>query len=152
MKKIFIILTLTALFISCDKGNKTEETKKTDIRDKYVGTYDYKMTGTIYASYAGEIIATIPLNETGTDNISKSGETELIVMSLNMTLSGTKLLPITMPFTNNENGVSMVGSIIHSGNVSNNLITITSEYSGTVTTSGISGTVNGSTTTILTKR
>ena len=153
MKKLLLLALLPMLLsIGCSKDEPT------DPRDAYVGNYNYTMVGSISMNYAGGTIATVPLNESGQATVTKSGENELNIDGVIMTLSGNKLLPITVPFNENDaaTGFSMTGTVTLQGTVSAGIITINIIYSGTWAGSqggtSLSGTCSGTVVSTFTKQ
>jgi hypothetical protein len=147
MKKLLLLSALLPmLFAGCSK-----EKSETDPRDQYVGNYTGTMVGAINLYVSGALIGTIPMNESGNATVTKSGTTELNVAGFVLTLSGNKLLPASVPFTQNSDGVSMSGTMTSQGTVSTGIITITSTVSGVATGNGNTGTISGTLVSTFTK-
>jgi hypothetical protein len=125
-----------------------------------VGSYRYTTVGSISLNYGGTAIATVPINNNGNATIKKSGENELNINGLTMTLSGNKLLPVNQPLSNSftQDGVvwTINGTATIQGTVSIGIITLNSTYSGTWSGQQggtlLSGTISGTDIDILTKQ
>jgi hypothetical protein len=129
---------------SCKKDNA-------DPRDQYVGTWQNKETGSVTVYYAGESV-TVPIDETGTANISKSGENDLMLDGKLFTLNGNNLTSNPESVTQTANGVNMVGTATYSGQLGSNIITINSSITGTwLDSNGKTGNLSGTVVNTLTK-
>lgn len=140
------LLTLSIIGItSCKKDN-------TDIRDQYVGTWQYTTIGNLTFYQNGQSIGTAPINNKGAMNISKSGDDVLIINGTSYTVNGNKISSGSYPINENDNGVSIVGTGIDNGQLGSNIITINSSITGTWNNSnGASGNLSGSATYTLAK-
>lgn len=153
MKNIRILLT--GLFIigiagitSCKKDNNTT----TDIRDQYVGTWQYQQTGNLTFYQNGQSIGTDPVNNNGSCQISESGDNDLIINSETFHVDGDKLTSDPQSITETENGVNIVGTETDEGQLGSNIITINSNITGTWNnTNGANGNFSGTMTETLTK-
>lgn len=152
MKKILhftglaIIMSMT--FVACS----SDDDSNADPRDQYVGTWQASETGNITMYHSGQAIATTPINQTGTMNISKSGENGLNIDGKVFTLNGNSLTANPESISETEDGTNMVGTVIYSGQASSGIITINREYTGTWShSSGESGNFSGSSVITLTK-
>ena len=128
-------------FNSCSK----DDDSVVDNRDQYVGTWEYKQTGSLTLYQNGSILGTVPINETGTIDITKSGENGLKIGGRLYFVNGSNLSTDSQSYTLNENGVVMVGTDTSSGNLGSNLININSSITGTWSnSSGANGNFSGS--------
>lgn len=141
---VIIILSLT----SCSKDDDTV----VDTRDHYVGMWDFNQTGSLTLYHNGSPVGTVPINETGTINIKKSGENGLTVGDRLYFVNGSNLSTDAKSYTLNDEGVVVVGTETSSGNLGSNLVTINSSITGTWSNShGANGNLSGSYTIVLTK-
>jgi hypothetical protein len=151
MRKLFLLSALLPMLLAGCSKDETE----TDPRDQYVGNYSYASVGSMSLNQGGATLGTVPLSGNGNATVTKSGDNELNIDGVIMTLSGNKLLPITQSLNENsaEYGVSMTGTITAQGTVAVGLITINMIYSGVWTNSQMqSGTVAGTAVTTFTKQ
>ena len=149
--KFLKFLMLGLLFVSL---SGLTGCKKNDIdpRDQYVGTWQYKEIGSLTLYYAGESIGTVPIDETGTANVSKSGENGLMIDGKLFTVNDNKLSSDPESVTETDNGVNIVGTATYSGQLGSNIITINSSITGTWSNSnGATGNFSGTTVRTLTK-
>ncbi len=149
--KICKFLMVGLLFInlfslsSCTKDD-------VDVRDQYVGDWQYKETGSLTLFYAGQSMGTVPIDETGKSVVSKSGENDLVIDNLVFTVNGDKLSANPESITQTDDGVNMVGTATYSGQLGSNIITINSSITGTWSySSGQTGNFSGTVVIILTK-
>ncbi|MDR0691593.1 MAG: hypothetical protein LBF69_00980 [Prevotellaceae bacterium] len=152
MKKLFLLSALLQMLLLA--GCSKDETA-TDPRDQYVGNYNYTEVGSISINQGGSVLGTVPITGSGNAIVTLSGENELSINGMVMTLSGNKLLPITRPFNENssEYNISMNGTQTSQGTVSVGMITINHIISGAWTQgSSVSGTLSGTIVTTLTKQ
>lgn len=153
MKRLkFLTLVIIGLSIisltSCNKDDDTME----DIRNQYVGTWNYIQSGSLTLYQNGQSIGTVPINENGSMSITKSGENDLIINGQRFTVSGTHLSSDPESITETTNGVNIVATSNSNGTLGSNIITINSSITGTWNNSnGDSGNLSGSMTTTLTK-
>lgn len=140
MKRLgFLSLGFVLLIIisSCKKED-------TDVRDQYLGTWQYKQTGSLTLFQNGQSIGTIPIDENGTMDISKSGENDLLIGERIFTLNGNKLTSDPESITKTNNGVNIVGTAVYSGQLGSNIITINSTVTGSWSNSnGATGNLSG---------
>jgi hypothetical protein len=154
MKKLFLLSALLPLLLLA--GCSKDETA-TDPRDQYVGNYSYTEIGSLSINQGGSVLGTVPMNGGGNATITKSGEKELSINGMVMTLSGNKLLPVTGSFNENssEHNISMNGTQTSQGTVAVGIITINHTISGVWTgqqgSTSMSGTVSGTVVTTFTK-
>lgn len=149
MKKLllFIAVVTFGLTTSCSSDDDN-----TDPRDKYIGTWQSKTTGSLTLYHMGESVETVPIDETGTSVISKSGENSLNIDGKIFTLNGNSLTTNPESIANTQDGVNMVGTTIYSGQVGSEIITINSDITGSWSNShGATGNFSGIVVTILTK-
>lgn len=146
MKKIFLlsIMAILLLFCSCEKPEK-------DPRDAYVGTWECKDIGSLSLYFNGEVIGTVPINETGNTVISKSGESGLKIDGKDFFLTGNRLITDPLSENGEADGMQMFLAIVYSGQVSNNLIVIPYTISGNWSKQGDAGNLAGSGTITLTR-
>jgi hypothetical protein len=152
MKQIkFLTLFLVGLsFISLSSCSNDDESQ--DIRDQYVGTWNYNALGSATLFQNGQSVGTVPLNETGTVSISKSGSSALIIDGKTYIVNGNNLSSNPTPITQTSDGVSIVGTELSDGTLGSNIIVLNSSLTGTWNTaSGASGNLSGSGITTLTR-
>lgn len=148
MKKvIFLLLFLPFMFSSCSK-----EEDAVDVRDDYVGTYNTSTIGSMSLINNGEVLTTLPLDETTTDVVTKQGTDGLDIGGLSATVAGSKLIIDTQTQTQTADGVTSQMTITFTGTVTKGLITITSKYTGNWSASGATGLITGSATSTFTKK
>jgi flagellar basal body rod protein FlgG len=97
----------------------------------------------------------VPINDSGTSIVTKSGDNELDIDGVIMTLSGNQLLPVTDSFNENdaEYDISVIGTVTVQGTVAVGLITVDMIYSGEWTNSQTqSGTLSGTAIVTFTKQ
>ena len=93
-----------------------------------------------------------PIDENGTSEISKSGENGLLFDAKLYTVNGNKLSSDPESISQTENGVSIVGKDLSSGQLGTNLITIDGCATGSWSNSdGATGNFSGSFVTTYTK-
>lgn len=130
LMKFFKLLITGVLFLSlagvtsCKKDN-------VDVRDQYVGTWQYKQTGSLTLFQNGQSIGTVPIDEKGTSYISKSGKSDLLIDQQVFSLNGTKLTSDPESITQTGSGVNMVGTAVYSGQLGSSILTINSSITGT---------------------
>lgn len=149
MKKLllFIAVATFGLTTSCSSDDDN-----TDPRDRYLGTWQAKTTGNLTLYYLGESVGTVPLDDIGTMDVSKSGESNLKIGDKIFTLNGNSLTSNPESITQTQDGVNMVGTIVSSGQLSSEIITINSDITGSWSNSyGGNGNFSGVLVTILTK-
>lgn len=132
--------------------------KKVDQRDQYVGTWQYKLTGSTTIYQAGQIVGTAPADDNGNVSISKSGENDLYIQGglypngQIFTITGNKISTGAYNVSETQNGVNMVGTEIDNGTLGANLIVIDGSITGTWNNSNNAyGNFSGSVTATLTK-
>lgn len=148
----FLVLVLIGSSIisltSCSKDDDTVE----DIRNQYVGTWNYTELGSLTLYHNGQNAGTVPIDTNGSMSITKSGENDLIINGKRFTVSGTHLSSDPESITETTDGVNIVATYTRNGTLGSNIITINSSITGTWNNSyGASGNLSGSTTTTLTK-
>jgi hypothetical protein len=122
---------------SCEKDD-------VDIRDQYVGIWQYEQIGSLTVFQNGQSIGTVPIDESGTANISKSGENELLIDGQLYTVNGNKLSSDPESVTLTDSGVNLVGTAVYSGQLGSNIITINSTITGSWSaSSGDTGNFSG---------
>lgn len=145
---LFFITVMILSFTSCSK----DDDSVTDTRDQYLGTWDYNQTGSLTLYQNGTILGTVPINESGTTDITKSGENGLKIGGRLYFVNGSNLSTDPQSYTSNENGVVIVGTDISSGNLGSNLVNINSSITGTWSNSnGASGNFSGNYILVLSK-
>jgi len=155
MKKYFLIavigiLSLGMTMTSCSKDD--DDAPAVDVRDKYVGTWNSKEIGSLTLYSAGAAIGTVPIDETSTVNVSKSGDKGLTIDGRLFIVNDNRLSSDPESMNETDDGVNIVGTITNSGQLASNLITINGSVTGTWShSSGTSGNLSGTTITSLTK-
>ena len=152
MKQIkFLTLLLVSLsFItlsSCSTGDGIQ-----DVRDQYVGTWNSISSGSVTLFQNGQSVGIVPINETNTVSISKSGSNALLINETTYIVNGTNLSSNPQPLTETSNGVNIVGTTVSNGTLGSNIITLNGAVTGTWNNSnGASGNLSGSVISTLTR-
>lgn|SRR5690606_11904115 len=148
MKKVLLFIAIAIFGLtSCSSDDNN-----TDPRDKYVGNWESSTTGSLTLYHLGEAVGTVPINETGTTEVSKSGENNLKIGDKIYTLNGNSLTSNPESVTQTQDGVNIVGTAIYSGQVSSEIIIINSDITGTWSNShGATGNFSGTVVTTLTQ-
>jgi len=143
MKKVILFSLFSLLvFAGCEKS---------DVRDDYVGSWMFSQKGSVIMYQGSTQIATIPLDQTQSVQISKSGVDELNIDGLICQLSGSKLLFDSQTETQTSGNVVMQLTATRSGTVSGNIMSIKETYSGTWSNGVQNGILSGSSNVTLTK-
>jgi len=153
MKKFFSILAIAsvALFASsCNNDENGDPVGPVDPRERYIGTWNYLMVGSLQFIYDGEVVDRESLNETGTVVISKSGTQNLLIFGDVYTVNGDRVTA-TIPFSDTGDGFSMVGTETISGTLTPSLIAMTSTITGSWSGGGMAGNLSGTATVTLTR-
>ncbi len=133
MKKIpYLISIISFLLIginmtSCKKESQPEK----DIRDDYVGTWNYKAVGNITFYESGNVLLTLPINETETAEVTKKGDNGLMIGDQLFFVNGTQLTSDPESVNETLNGLNIVGTRTATGELGSNIITINSNLTGT---------------------
>ncbi len=157
MKKYFLFLVLGLMsfgmtMTSCTKEKKKEDPVAVDSRDAYVGTWNYKEIGSVTLYYSGSSIGTVPIDTSGTNKVSKSGNSGLIIDGKLFTVNDNKLSSDPESITETKNGFNIVGTATYTGQLGSNMITINSSVTGTWSNSnGATGNFSGTSVRTLTK-
>ena len=123
-----------------------------DARDKYVGSWNSISSGSLTLFQNGQSIGTVPINETNTVSISKSGNNALLINGTTYTVNGTNLSSNPQPLTETSNGVNIVGTTVSNGTLGSNIIILNGAVTGTWNeTTGGSGNLSGSVISTLTR-
>lgn len=145
---IVVLLIMSVGLTSCSKDDDAIH----DNRDQYVGHWDYSQRGSLTLFYAGQSIGTVPIDENGTTNITKTGENGLKIGSKVFYLNGNRLTSDPDSFSETADGFNMVGTAVYSGTVSADIITINMEITGSWSNSqGASGNFSGTSVNTLTR-
>ena len=153
MKQIkFLTLMLVGLtFISLSSCSNDGDGNQ-DARDKYVGSWNSISSGSLTLFQNGQSIGTVPVNETNTVSISKSGNNALLINGTTYTVNGTNLSSNPQPLTETSNGVNIVGTTVSNGTLGSNIIILNGAVTGTWNeTTGGSGNLSGSVISTLTR-
>ena len=156
MKKYFLITIIGLLLVgttmtSCEKEEE-EPAPVVDVRDQYVGTWNSKEIGSLTLYSSGASIGTVPIDESGSVEVTKSGEKGLMIDGKLFVVNDNKLSSDPESITETDDGVNMVGTATYSGQLGSNMITINSSITGTWShSSGTSGNFSGTTIRTLTK-
>lgn len=153
MKQIkFLTLLLVGLtFISLSSCSK-DESGSQDVRDQYVGNWNSVSSGSLTLYQNGQSVATVPINETKTVAITKSGSNALVIDGTTYFVTGNYLTTNPLPVNENTNGFNIVGTEVRDGTLGSNLISLNDAITGTWnSTSGASGNLSGSVIITLTK-
>ena len=153
MKQIkFLTLLLVALSFISLSSCSNDENEVQDVRDQYVGTWNSISTGSATLFQNGQSIGTIPLNETSTVSISKSGSSALLIDGTAYIVNGTNLSSNPTPVNENSDGFNIVGTALSNGNLSSNIISLNGAITGTWNANtGASGNLSGNVITTLTR-
>jgi hypothetical protein len=152
MKKIkfSILIALGFVFLSLISCSKDEDNQ--DARDQYVGTWNAVTTGSITLYQNGQSISTVPLNESRTYAISKSGSNALLIDGKSYIVNGNNLSTNPTVETESSNGVTIIATVISNGTLGSNIINFNETITGTWNaTNGASGNLSGNAVTVLTK-
>ena len=152
MKQIkFLTLLLVSLSLISLSSCSTDDGSQ-DIRDQYVGTWSSVSSGSLTLFQNGQSIGTVPINETNTVSISKSGSNALIIDGKNYIVNGTNLSSNPTPVTQTSSGINIVGTEVSYGTLGSSIISLNNAITGTWNeTSGASGNLSGSVITTLTR-
>ena len=152
MKQIkFLTLLLVSLSLISLSSCSTDDGIQ-DVRDQYVGTWNSVSSGSLTLYQNGQSVGTVPINETNTVAISKSGSNALIIDGTSYIVNGTNLSSNPQPLTETSNGVNIVGTTVSNGTLGSNIITLNGAVTGTWNNSnGASGNLSGSVISTLTR-
>jgi hypothetical protein len=143
----FVAMSFTSLS-SCSK----DEDGNQDARDQYVGTWNSVSSGSLTLYQNGQSVGTVPINETNTVAISKSGSNALIIDGTSYIVNGTNLSSNPTPVTQTSSGINIVGTEVSDGTLGSSIISLNNAITGTWNaTSGASGNLSGSVITTLTR-
>ena len=146
--KLFTLITIIFSLINLSSCKKEE----VDDRDQYVGTWNYQETGALTLYSNGQSIGTIPIDNNGSLDITKSGSSDLMIDGTLCTLSGSNISVQAETLTSSEDGVTFIMTQTGSGVLGSNTISINLSITGTWNASdGTSGNLSGSYTRSLTK-
>ena len=153
MKQIkFLTLILVGLTFFSLMSCSNDDDSVQDLRDQYVGTWNATTTGSLTLFQNGQSIGTVPVNESRTVSISKSGNTALLIDGKTYTVNGNSLSTTPTPLTETSNGVTIVATVNTSGTLGSNIINFNDTITGTWNaTSGDSGNLSGNAVTTLTR-
>jgi hypothetical protein len=153
MKQIkFLTLLLVGLiFISLSSCSNDEDGNQ-DARDQYVGTWNSNSSGSLTLYQNGQSVGTVPINETKTIAISKSGSNALLIDGKTYIVNGNNLSSNPIPVNQNSNGLNIVGTEVSDGTLGSSIISLNNAITGTWNaTTGDSGNLSGSVITTLTR-
>ena len=144
MRKTFfktgLVLVIALFAMSCSN----DENSIQDARDQYLGTWNSISSGSLTLFQNGQSVGTVPINETNTVSISKSGNNTLLIDGTSHIVNGNNLTSNPTPVTENSNGVNIVGTEVNSGTLGSNIITLNKAITGTWNaTTGDSGNLSG---------
>ena len=146
--KLFTLITIIFSLINLSSCKKEE----VDDRDQYVGTWNYQVTGALTLYSNGQSIGIMDLDDNGSLDITKSGESDLMIDGELFTVSGSNISMQPLTETSSEDGVTIIGTQTGSGVLGSNTISINLSITGTWNASdGTSGNLSGSYTMSLTK-
>ena len=146
--KLFTLITIIFSLINLSSCKKEE----VDDRDQYVGTWNYQVTGALTLYSNGQSIGIMDLDDNGSLDITKSGESDLMIDGELFTVSGSNISMQPLTETSSEDGVTIIGTQTGSGVLGSNTISINLSITGTWNASdGTSGNLSGSYTRSLTK-
>jgi hypothetical protein len=152
MKQIkFLTILLVSLSLISLSSCSTDDGSQ-DIRDQYVGTWNSVSSGSLTLFQNGQSIGTVPINETNTVAISKSGSNALLIDGKSYIVNGTNLSSNPTPVTQTSSGVNIVGTEVSDGTLGSSIISLNNAITGTWNeTNGASGNLSGSVITTLTR-
>ena len=152
MKQIkFLTLLLVSLSLISLSSCSTDDGIQ-DVRDQYVGTWNSVSSGSLTLYQNGQSVGTVPINETNTVAISKSGSNALIIDGTSYIVNGTNLSSNPTPVTQTSSGINIVGTEVSYGTLGSSIISLNNAITGTWNaTSGASGNLSGSVITTLTR-
>ena len=152
MKQIkFLTLLLVSLSLISLSSCSTDDGSQ-DIRDQYVGTWSSVSSGSLTLFQNGQSIGTVPINETNTVSISKSGSNALLINETTYIVNGTNLSSNPTPVTQTSSGINIVGTEVSYGTLGSSIISLNNAITGTWNaTSGASGNLSGAVITTLTR-
>ena len=152
MKQIkFLTLLLVSLSLISLSSCSTDDGIQ-DVRDQYVGTWNSVSSGSLTLYQNGQSVGTVPINETNTVAISKSGSNALIIDGTSYIVNGTNLSSNPTPVTQTSSGINIVGTEVSDGTLGSSIISLNNAITGTWNaTSGASGNLSGSVITTLTR-
>jgi hypothetical protein len=138
MKRIILALLIIPFIFSCFK-------KDVDVRDQYVGTWKYNVTGGINTYNGSQILESFPLINDGSLTIAKSGENGLLIDKKEFTLQGDQLTtdPDQIELISPGQAFIIATAKIISGKVTATKITHTSSLTGTWTFGNSRGPLSG---------
>jgi hypothetical protein len=153
MKQIkFLTLMLVGLTFMVLTSCSNDDNEAQDARDQYVGTWNAVTLGNATLFQNDQSIGTLPLDETATISISKSGSSALVIDGKTYIVNGNNLSSNPTPLTETTDGVSIVGTELSDGTLGSNIIILNSSLTGTWNeTSGGSGNLSGNVITTLTR-
>lgn len=153
MKQIkFLTLLLVSLSFITLSSCSNDDNEAQDARDQYVGTWNSISSGSVTLFQNGQSVGTVPINETNTVSISKSGSNALLINETTYIVNGTNLSSNPQPLTETSNGVNIVGTTVSNGTLGSNIITLNGAVTGTWNNSnGASGNLSGSVISTLTR-
>jgi hypothetical protein len=146
--KSFTLISIIFTLINLSSCKKEE----VDDRDQYVGTWNYQETGALTLYSNGQSIGTLPIDDNGSLEITKTGSSDLMIDGTLCTLSGSNIIVPAETATSSEDGFTLILTLTGSGVLSSSIITLNFSYTGTWNSdNGMSGNLSGSTTMSLTK-
>ena len=153
MKQIkFLTLLLVSLSFITFSSCSNDDNEAQDARDQYVGTWNSISSGSVTLFQNGQSVGTVPIHETNTVSISKSGSNALLINETTYIVNGTNLSSNPQPLTETSNGVNIVGTTVSNGTLGSNIITLNGAVTGTWNNSnGASGNLSGSVISTLTR-
>ena len=146
--KSFTLISIIFTLINLSSCKKEE----VDDRDQYVGTWNYQETGALTLYSNGQSIGTLPIDDNGSLEITKTGSSDLMIDGTLCTLSGSNIIVPAGNATSSEDGLTIIATQTGSGVLGSSIITLNLSYTGTWNSdNGTSGNLSGSTTMSLTK-
>ena len=146
--KSFTLISIIFTLINLSSCKKEE----VDDRDQYVGTWNYQETGALTLYSNGQSIGTLPIDDNGSLEITKTGSSDLMIDGTLCTLSGSNIIVPAGTATSSEDGLTIIVTNTGSGVLGSSIITLNLSYTGTWNSdNGTSGNLSGSTTMSLTK-
>ena len=130
--------------LSSCSNDDDDDNKVIDIRDQYVGTWYSATSGSLTLYQNGQTVGTVPINESNTVTISKSGSNALLIDGTSYIVNGNNLSSNPTPVIENSDGVNIVGTAVSNGTLGSNIISFNEAVTGTWNaTTGASGNLSG---------
>lgn len=154
MKKSFLIVIIGMLSLGMSMNScSSDDDVNVDARDQYVGAWIMASAGSINYVENGSIVDTVPVDESESVNISKSGENDLLIDGRIYSVDGFTLTTTPKIIPDDGTDANFTSSLILTTNgvLSSDSVTLVNDLTGTWTFNGRNGTYSGVVTETLTK-